>query len=91
LHGGVVFVPLEAAFFKVPKGARVVEVAKPSVAQSAGFLAGDVITAVNGEALTENVSLEEVLEKSKPGDEVKFEVYRNDAKLNLSAKLGELK
>lgn len=81
----------EAAFFKVPKGARVVEVAKPSVAQSAGFLAGDVITAVNGEALTENVSMEEVLEKFKPGDEIKFEVYRNDAKLNLSAKLGELK
>ncbi len=81
----------EAAFYKVPQGARVLEVLKPSVAQSVGFLAGDVITAVNGETLTENSSLEEVLEKYKPGDEVKFEVYRHDAKLNLSGKLGELK
>ncbi len=80
----------EAAFYKVPQGVRVLEVVKPSVAQSAGFLAGDVITAINGEALN-NITLEEVLEKYKPGDEVKFEVYRNDAKLNISAKLGELK
>ena len=46
-------------------------------AEKAGIERGDIIISVNGTALTDEASLENILADLKPGDVVKVEVVRN--------------
>lgn len=71
-----------------PEGAKVIEAA---VAIKAGLAAGDIITAVDDSKISENNSLEEILEKYKPGDKVNLTVMRDSKNLNLILTAGELK
>ena len=82
---------VESDFFKIPQGAKVLEVLKSSPAQSAGILEGDIITAIDGEVLGENRSFEEALEKYAPGANAKLTVYRQGGSLEISFKIGDLK
>lgn len=83
--------PVEAAMLNVSLGARVKKVESSGVALKAGLKADDIITAINGTALTEDSPLEYFLQKFKPGDKVKFTVARGNNKIDLNLAAGELK
>lgn len=69
-------------------GARVLRVQPGSPAEAAGILEGDVITAVDGEAVTAE-TLPTVIAAHAPGDVVTLDVLRAGETLQLSATLGE--
>lgn len=65
------------SFITVDKGAVVESVQQNSPASQLGLKAGDVIVAVDGEAVTSSESLVSIVRKHKPGDKVKVEWIRN--------------
>jgi S1-C subfamily serine protease len=70
-------------------GARVEEVIAGSGAENAGLILGDVITAVNGEALTESGDLRVLVIEQAPGDTIELTVIRDGEVITLSATLGD--
>ncbi len=62
----------QAAQMGVPAnaGALIVGIVSGSPAQAAGFSPGDLITSVDGHAVTSSLSLQQVLEQRHPGDRV---------------------
>ncbi len=95
--GGLPFLdrPFEHALpFSVPdgvtQGALIGEVAADSPAEAAGLQTGDVIAAVDGEALTGPNSLAEIVAAHKPGDTLTLTVHRTgtDQPLSLTVTLG---
>jgi S1-C subfamily serine protease len=84
----------------VNQGAYVVEVTANSPAAKAGLIAGgydasgnpkaggDVITSVDGKAITNTSSLSSYLLTKKPGDTVTLTVIRNGQNMNVTATLG---
>ena len=78
----------ESFGLKRPDGALVSQVAPGSAAAAAGLKAGDVITHVNGEALTRSGSLSSVIGMSAPGEKVRLGVWRDQKALEIEAKLG---
>ena len=78
----------ESFGLKRPDGALVSQVAPGSAAAAAGLKAGDVITHVNGEALTRSGALSSVIGMSAPGEKVRLGVWREHKAIELEAKLG---
>lgn len=70
--------PQEATFYTVEPGALINSVSNGSPADKVGIEVGDIITKVNGTALT--TSLSDVLGHLKIGDEVTLTVFRSDKK-----------
>lgn len=70
-------------------GARVIRVVPVSAAAEAGVLEGDVITAVNGEAVTAETLADEIATFA-PGTEITLDVLRDGETLQLAATLGEV-
>ena len=73
----------------VPQGAYVLDVVEGSPAQNAGVEPDDIITKFDGEALTEDDSLADVISKKKVGDRVELEIWRNGETKTLSVTLSE--
>jgi serine protease Do len=71
-----------------PDGALVSTVSPNSAASKAGLKAGDVITKVNGQAISESGQLSALIGLSKPGDKVTLEVWRDKKAQTLVATLG---
>jgi serine protease Do len=71
-----------------PDGALVANVAPNSAAAAAGLKSGDVITSVNGEAITRSGNLSSLIGLSAPGEKVKLKVWRDKASREIEAKLG---
>ncbi len=71
-------------------GALVVLVEKPSPAEKAGFMVGDIILKVDGKAIEASNDLLQVIAGAAPGASVKFEVWRRGAVRELTATLGEV-
>ena len=63
--------------FRVSSGLFVYTLTEGGAAEEAGIERGDIIISVNGTALTDEASLENILADLKPGDVVKVEVVRN--------------
>ncbi len=88
----------QAALTNSLQGARVVQVSASSKkteavifpAAAAGLAPGDLITSVDNNAIDETHPLEEILEKYKPGDVVKFNIVRGGKSLSLSLTVGSL-
>jgi S1-C subfamily serine protease len=72
-----------------PLGVLVAGVVPGGPAEKAGVQAGDVITAVGGQAVTSVQALQEVLAQHQPGDRVSLKVRRDDGDHTLSVTLGE--
>ena len=72
------------------RGALVSDVERGSAAASAGLQRGDVITAINGQAITDSNVLRNEVAELQPGTEVKLTVRRDGNERVLTAKLGEL-
>lgn len=71
-------------------GALVGNVAQGSPAAAAGIQQGDVITAVNGQAITGESDLLVALAHAKPGQTVTITLNRNGQAVTVHATLGEL-
>ena len=88
--------PTFAAIYGYQPGIGVVSVEQNSSAAKAGLVAGDIITAIDGESITSQETLTSILEGHKPGDVIELTVYRQamqsygkDQQLTLKLELGE--
>lgn len=70
------------------EGAFVVDVVPGSGADEAGIRVGDVIVAVDGEAITSNERLGEIIREHEPGDEVEITVEREGRERQITAVIG---
>lgn len=75
---------------KTEQGLIVDEVPRGGPAFAAGFLAGDVVTSINGEMVTEVEKLSEIFVDLLPGEEVKINFSRKASKLSKTVKLARL-
>ena len=72
------------------RGALVNSVVSGGPADRAGVRAGDVITAVNGQAVADPNALRNAVAGTPPGTEVTLTVWRNGREEQLRVRLGEL-
>jgi serine protease Do len=72
-----------------PEGALVSNVEKGSPADKAGLRSGDVIRKVDGQAIVSSGDLPAVIGQQKPGSRITLEVWRQGAREELTAKLGD--
>jgi serine protease Do len=72
-----------------PEGALVGDVTPDSPGAKAGLQKGDVITALNGQKVSDSLELRLRISQMAPGSSVKMDVYRNGQKQEMSATLGE--
>lgn len=68
-----------------------VAVVPESPADRAGIQENDIITALNGDKLTENKDLQDMIQHCAVGDEIQLTVLRKNETLNLKTKLVERK
>jgi serine protease Do len=80
-----------AKAFSLPsaEGALVGEVTPDSPGAKAGLQKGDVITALNGQKITDYTDLRLRISQTAPGTPVTLDVYRNGQKQQMKATLGE--
>jgi len=80
----------ESLGLKKAEGALVAEPQSGSPAAKAGILAGDVITALNGEAIKDSRDLAKKVGAMAPGSTVKLDIQRKGETKTLSMTLGDL-
>ena len=68
-----------------------VAVLPDSPADRAGVKENDIITAINGDDLTQDIDLSDMLQKCKVGEEIELAVLRKEKPLTLKLKLQERK
>lgn len=74
----------------VPEGAYVRDVVVDSPAEKAGVKANDIITKIDGVAVTEkNGGLAKIIGQKKVGDRVVLTIYREEKEITISVTLGE--
>jgi serine protease Do len=80
-----------AKAFNLPsaEGALVGDVTPDSPGAKAGLQKGDVITALNGQKVSDYHDLRLRISQTAPGTSVKLDVYRNGQKQQMTAALGE--
>lgn len=81
----------QARYNDVPQGIYVVSVTKDTGAYDAGIKAGDIITAVNGKAITTLAEFNKEKESFKAGDKIKLSVYRDGKDFDVQVTLTENK
>ena len=74
----------------VDHGVFVTDVYDGGPAAQAGVEVGDVIVAINGKEVDDEVSLADMLSTRSPGDHVTVTLYRGDQPMTLNVTLGEL-
>ena len=79
----------EAQLYGIPVGAAVQSVTEGGPAQQAGLQPNDVITAVNGEAITGSSDLVSVVGSHQAGDVLTLTVYRQGQYLELTLTVAE--
>ena len=72
----------------VEEGAFVTEVVPGSAADEAGLEAGDVITAIDGDEVTESSQVREQILEKEPGDTVEITIIREGEEQTVEATLG---
>ncbi|RZI69149.1 DegQ family serine endoprotease [Variovorax guangxiensis] len=72
-----------------PEGALVSNVEKGGPADKAGLRSGDVIRQVDGQPIVSSGDLPALIGQRKPGSEVKLDVWRQGAREQINAKLGD--
>jgi serine protease Do len=84
--------PDNAKFFHLNKaaGALVSDVTPDSPGSSAGLKTGDVITELDGKAITDAGELQVLVGQKRPGDTIQLDVMREDKPTTVSVKLGDL-
>jgi serine protease Do len=84
--------PELARAFKLPSatGAAITSVEPNSPAERGGLRAGDVVTAVNGESVSDASQLRLKISRTAPGSNVKLTVQRPEGQRELAVTLGTL-
>ncbi|AFV03974.1 Serine protease, DegP/HtrA, do-like protein [Dehalobacter sp. DCA] len=80
-----------ASFKDWPAGCYIASVENGEAAAKAGIQAGDIITAINGTAITNSLELTHELFKYKPGDKVSVSYFRGGSTYKTDAVLGEIR
>ena len=80
---GTVIPDVYLRYYKLPKGIYVSQVASGSEAQEKGLVAGDIITALNGNSIQDNLPLDLWTNSLNAGDPVELTLYRNGTELSL--------
>lgn len=71
-------------FYKLPGGIYVSRVSEKSEAQEKGLVAGDIITALNGQSIQEVTALDLLAEQLSPGDPVELSLYRSGSEISVT-------
>lgn len=82
-------VSTETQSYGLPQGAAVKEVAKDGPAAAAGLKVNDIITHINGKAITGSGDMVSIVNESQPGDGLKLTVYRKGSTLEMTVTIGE--
>ena len=72
--------------YKWPQGAQVMEITSQN-AKDAGLEQGDIITSVDGQAITTGQELSDIKDQRAPGDELTLEVYKYSTGLKTTIKV----
>jgi serine protease DegQ len=80
----------EALALDVRAGAIVTDVQAGSAAAQAGLVAGDVITAVNGEPVGSSTELRNEIGFTRPGENIEVTIVRNGQTQSVQAQVGEM-
>ena len=86
----VVSVSPETQNYGLPRGAAVKAIAEGSPAESSGLQIHDIITEINGTAITDSNDLVQVVSNATAGDTLHLKIYRKGNILDLSLTVGEL-
>ena len=81
----------KALELKDTKGVLVSNVQPDSAADKAGVKRGDIITAINGDAIEDSNNLRNKVAGTQPGTEIKLTILRDGNQEQLTAKLDEFK
>lgn len=73
----------------VPNGAWITAVESGSPAAQGGLRVDDIITHLNGEAVTDNSALVAMVSNCKPNESVVFTIYRNRKTIEVTVTIGE--
>ena len=79
----------EATNYGTPAGAAVVSVTEGGPAEKAGLQANDIITAVDGEAISGKSDLSSIISDHAAGDKLTLTVYRQGQTLTVTVEIGE--
>ena len=79
----------DALRYGVPDGAEIMAILEGSCAQKAGLQVGDIVTAVDGTAITSVVGLQEAVKAHKAGDTATFTVFRDGQSIEITVILDE--
>jgi len=69
-------------------GAEISEVGVGTPAEAAGLRTGDLVTALNGDRVTDGISLIVAIRSHQPGEDVELSVHRGVQRLTLTVTLG---
>ncbi len=76
---------------KVVKGVYVEQLMENSAAGKAGVKQGDVVVAIDGQAVNSSSELQELVARRRPGDQLSLKVNRNGAEKNFTVTLNNRK
>ncbi len=82
-------VSTETQSYGLPQGAAVVSVEENGPAQEYGLKVNDIVTHINGEAITGSADLKSIVTESAPGDVLQLTVWRKGATIELSITVGQ--
>lgn len=85
----VITVSEEMQGYGLPQGASIKDVSEGSPAASAGLQKNDIITHINGEAITTSSEMVGFVHDSAKGDVLKLTVYRQGGTMELTVTVGE--
>ena len=85
----VVSVSPETQNYGLPQGAAVKAIAENSPAEKSGLQIHDIITEVNGNAITGSNDLVQIIGEATAGDALQLRVYRQGSYLDLTLTVGE--
>ena len=74
---------------EVPQGAYIMNVVDGSPAGNAGLEADDIVTKIDGESLSEENQLSDVIAAKKVGDSLRLEVWRDGETQTLTVTLSD--
>lgn len=78
-----------SAYYNLPQGFFVAYIDPESGAADSGILPGDIITAINGQTITNLTELNNYRDQYKAGDTVTLTVYRDGRSIDYKVVLGE--
>ena len=81
---GTVIPDVYQRYYKLPQGIYVSQVADYSEAKEKGLVAGDIITGLDGQAVQNDLQLDQWADKKESGDPVEMTVYRSGSEIIIS-------